>query len=179
MCRLLRVSASGYYAWQQRPESQRHRQNRKLLAEIRTIHAKSTGTYGSLRVRAELLENGHTCGRHRVARLMHAAGLQGIPKRRFRRTTTSGHKLPVAPNRLAQDFSSAGPNQRWVADITYLRTGEGWLYLAVVLDLYSRKVVGWNTSSRLQRDLVLEALTMALGRRTPAPGLIHHSDRGS
>ena len=179
MCRLLRVSANGYYAWQQRPESQRHRQNRKLLAEIRTIHAKSTGTYGSLRVRAELLENGHTCGRHRVARLMHAAGLQGIPKRRFRRTTTSGHKLPVAPNRLAQDFSSAGPNQRWVADITYLRTGEGWLYLAVVLDLYSRKVVGWSTSSRLQRDLVLEALTMALGRRTPAPGLIHHSDRGS
>ena len=110
---------------------------------------------------------------------MHAAGLQGIPKRRFRRTTTSDHSRPVAPNRLAQDFSSAGPNQRWVADITYLRTGEGWLYLAVVLDLYSRKVVGWSTSPRLQRDVVLEALTMAVGQRRPSSGLIHHSDRGS
>ena len=120
MCRVLRVSASGYYAWQQRPESVRNRENRRLLTEIRTIHAKSTGTYGSLRVRAELLDNGQACGRHRVARLMRSAELQGIPKRRFRRTTTSAHKLPVAPNRLAQDFTAAGPNQRWVADITYL-----------------------------------------------------------
>jgi len=149
------------------------------LAEIRTIHATSTGTYGSLRVQAELLDNGHACGRHRVARLMRSAGLQGIPKRRFRRTTTSDHKHPVAPNRLAQDFTATAPNQRWVADITYIGTGEGWLYLAVILDLYSRKVVGWSTSARLQRDLVLDALNMALGRRTPAPGLIHHSDRGS
>ncbi len=179
MCRLLRVSASGYYAWRQRPESPHCRSNSRLLAEIRTIHAKSTETYGSLRVRAELLENGHTCGRHRVARLMRSAGLQGIPKRRFRRTTTSDHKHPVAPNRLAQDFTATAPNQRWVADITYIGTGEGWLYLAVILDLYSRKVVGWSTSARLQRDLVLEALNMALGRRTPESGLIHHSDRGS
>jgi len=179
MCRLLRVSASGYYAWQQRPESIRCRENRRLITEIRTIHAKSTGTYGSLRVRAELLENGHACGRHRVARLMQAAELQGIPKRRFRRTTTSDHKHPVASNRLAQDFTATAPNQRWVADITYIGTGEGWLYLAVVLDLYSRKVVGWSMDSRLKRDLVLEALKIALGRRTPAPGLIHHSDRGS
>jgi putative transposase len=147
--------------------------------EIRTIHAKSTETYGSLRIRAELRDRGHTCGRHRVARLMRVAGLQGIPKRRFRRTTTSGHKLPVAPNRLKQDFTATAQNQRWVADITYVRIGEGWLYVAVILDLYSRKVVGWCTSARLQRDLVLKALTMALGRRTPAPDLIHHSDRGS
>ncbi len=179
MCRLLRVSPSGYYAWEQRLDSTRVCENRRLLAEIRTIHATSTGTYGSLRVQAELLDNGHACGRHRVARLMRSAGLQGIPKRRFRRTTTSDHKHPVASNCLAQDFTATAPNQRWVADITYLRTGEGWLYLAVVLDLYSRKVVGWSTSARLQRDLVLEALKMALGRRTTVPGLIHHSDRGS
>jgi len=179
MCRLLRVSASGYYAWRHRPDSTRMRENRKLLGEIGTIHAKSTGTYGSLRVRAELLDKGHDCGRHRVARLMRTAGIQGIPKRRFRRTTKSSPALPVVPNLLAQDFTAAEPNQRWVADITYIRTGEGWLYLAVVLDLYSRKVVGWSLSPRLQRDLVLEALKMAIGRRPPLPGLIHHSDRGS
>lgn len=142
MCRVLKVSASGYYAWQRRPDSLRACENRRLLAAIRTIHVKSRGTYGSLRVRAELHDQGHHCGRHRVVRLMQTAGLQGIPKRRFRRTTTSGHKLPVAPNRLNQDFSATAPNQRWVADITYVRTGEGWLYLAVILDLYSRKVVG-------------------------------------
>ena len=179
MCRLLRVSASGFYAWQKRPESSRSRDNRSLLADIRAIHEKSTGTYGSVRVRAELAENGHPCGRHRVARLMRMAGLQGIPKRRFRRTTTSNHKLPVAPNRLMQDFTAKAPNQRWVSDITYIPTGEGWLYLAVILDLYSRKVVGWSTSVRLQRELVLEALTMALSRRTPSSGLIYHTDRGS
>jgi len=179
MCRVLRVSASGYYAWRERPGSRRRGENRRLLAEIHTIHAKSTGTYGSLRVRAELRDRGHHCGRHRVARLMRTAGLQGIPKRRFRRTTTSGHTLPVSPNLLCQDFTATGPNQRWVADITYISTGEGWLYLAVILDLYSRQVVGWRTSARLQRDLVLEALNMALCRRTPCPDLIHHSDRGS
>jgi len=179
MCRVLRVSASGYYAWQKRPESLRGRENRRLLAEIRTIHAKSTGIYGCLRVRAELRDREHHCGRNRVARLMRSAGLHGIPKRPFRRTTTSGHKLPVAPNLLKQDFAATGPNQRWVSDITYLRTGEGWLYLAVVLDLYSRKVVGWSLSPRLQRFLVLDALKMALGQRIPVHGLIHHSDRGS
>ena len=179
MCRVLRVSASGYYAWRCRPESSRVCVNRRLLTEIQAIHTKSTGTYGSLRVQAELYDRGYFCGRHRVARLMGSAGLQGIPKRRFRHTTTSDHTLPVAPNRLKQDFTATVPNQRWVGDITYLRTGEGWLYLAVILDLYSRKVVGWSLSARLQRDLVMEALRMALGRRTPAPGLIHHSDRGS
>ena len=147
MCRVLRVSASGYYAWRERPGSRRRGENRRLLAEIHTIHAKSTGTYGSLRVRAELRDRGHHCGRHRVARLMRTAGLQGIPKRRFRRTTTSGHTLPVSPNLLCQDFTATGPNQRWVADITYISTGEGWLYLAVILDLYSRQVVGWRTSA--------------------------------
>jgi len=154
-------------------------ENRKLLAEIRTIHAMSAETYGSLRVCAELQDNGYACGRNRVARVMRVVGLQGIPKSHFRRTTTSGHKFPVAPNRLNRDFTATDPNQRWVADISYLRTGEGWLYLAVIRDLYSRKVVGWSTSVRLQRALVLEALNMALGRRTPTPGLIHHSDRGS
>ncbi len=179
MCRLLRVSPSGYYAWRQRPDSARIQENRKLLAEVGAIHAKSHGTYGSPRVRAELIDKGHQCGRNRIARLMRVEGLQGIPKRRFRRTTTSSHTLPVAPNRLAQDFTAEAPNERWVADITYIPTGEGWLYLAVVLDLFSRKVVGWSTGARLQRDLVLEALTMALGRCLPTHGLIHHSDRGS
>lgn len=179
MCQVLQVSASGYYAWQQRPESPRLCENRRLLAEIRTVHGKSRGTYGSLRIHAELQENGHSCGRHRVARLMRTAGLQGIPKRRFRRTTTSDHTLPVAPNRLKQDFTATAPNQRWVADITYIRTGEGWLYLAVILDLYSRKVVGWATSARLHRDVVMEALDMALGQRKASSGLVHHSDRGS
>ncbi len=179
MCRVLRVSAGGYYAWQNRPDSRRRCENRKLLAEIRAIHAKSRGTYGSLRVRAELRDQGHSCGRHRVARLMRNAGLQGIPKRRFRRTTNSDHRLPVAPNRLKQDFTATAPNQRWVSDITYIPTGEGWLYLAVILDLYSRKVIGWSTSARLQRDVVLDAIRTAIGRRTPVSDLIHHSDRGS
>jgi putative transposase len=179
VCRVLKVSASGYYACRQRSDSRRRCENRRLLAEIRTIHAKSTGTYGSLRVRAELKDQGHYFGRHWVARLMRTAGLQGIPKRRFRRTTTSDHTLPVAPNRLKQDFTATAPNQRWVADITYVHTDEGWLYLAVILDLYSRKVVGWNISSRLRRELVLEALTLALGRRQFKPGLMHHGDRGS
>jgi putative transposase len=176
MCRLLCVSASGYYAWQQRPASARTQKNRRLLKKIRTIHTKSRGTYGSPRVRAELLEEGYSCGRHRVARLMQEARLQGIPKRRFRRTTIRDHKLPVAPNRLQQDFTATSLNERWVSDITYIRTGEGWLYVAIILDLFSRKVVGWSTSARLQRNLVLEALKMALGGRLPTPALMHHSE---
>jgi len=179
MCRLLRVSVSGYYAWRNRSDSRRQCENRRLLIEIRLIHEKSTGTHGSLRVQAELRDQGLFCGRHRVARLMRQSGLHGIPKRRFRRTTTSQPNQPVAPNLLKQDFTATAPNQRWVADITYVCTGEGWLYLAIILDLYSRKVVGWSTSVRLHQELVLEALKMALGRRTPAPDLIHHADRGS
>ncbi len=110
---------------------------------------------------------------------MRTGGLFGIPKRRFRRTTTSNHSIPVAPNRLAQNFTAVAPNERWVADVTYVRTGEGWLYVAVILDLYSRKVVGWSTSARLHRQLVLNALLMAVGQRPPSSGIIHHSDRGS
>ena len=179
MCRVLQVSVSGYYAWRNRPDCRRTCENRRLLAEIRTIHAKSTGTYGSLRIHAELQENGFSCGRHRVAHLMRSEGLQGIPRRRFRRTTTSRPNQPVAPNLLKQDFTATAPNQRWAGDITYVRSGEGWLYVAVILDLYSRKVVGWTTSTRLQRNLVWDALTMAVDRRSLVPGLIHHSDRGS
>ncbi len=128
MCRLLRVSPSGYYAWKQRPESAQSQNNRRLVTEIRMIHAKSRGTYGSPRIRAELLDDGHSCGRHRVARLMRNVGIQGIPKRRFRRTTSSNHDRPVAPNRLKQDFTATSPNQRWVADITYISTVEGWCH---------------------------------------------------
>ena len=176
LCRVLRVSPSGYYLWRNRPESRRTCENRRLLTEIQTIHTKSTGTYGCLRIHAELQDNGFSCGRHWVARLMRGVGLQGISKRRFRRTTTSQHNQPVAPNLLKQDFAATALNQRWVSDITYVRTGEGWLHGAVILDLYSRKVVGWSTSTRLQWDLVIEALRMALGRRKLPPDLMHHSD---
>ena len=178
MCRLLNVSSSGYYAWRTRPESVRGRENRKLTVEIRAIHAESDGIYGSPKILDELRDRGYSCGRHRVARLMRLEGLRGIPKRRFRRTTNSDHGNPVAPNVLEQNFTANAQDERWAADITYIRTGEGWLYLAVVLDLYSRRVVGWSMSTRLTRDLVLDAVTMAVWRRAPKADLIHHSDRG-
>ena len=176
MCDALKVSASGYYDWQARPESPRATYDRQLTETIRQVHAESDGTYGSPRVHAELNATGHPCGRPKVARLMHLAGLQGCPKRRFRVTTKSG--MTRASNLLEQDFSAATTNQRWASDITYLWTGQGWLYLAVVMDLYSRRIIGWSMSRRINRHLVLDALNMALGQRQPGEDLIHHSDRG-
>jgi len=179
MCRLLQVSASGYYAWRARPESSRAQSDRALMTEIRRVHQDSKGVYGSPRVHAELVSNGICVGRHKVARLMRLARLRGCPRRRFRVTTQRDPSHPVARNLLKQNFSTKAPNQRWAADITYISTQEGWLYLAVVIDLCSRKVVGWSMSSRMKAQLVCDALIMAVWQRRPGAGLIHHSDRGS
>lgn len=177
MCRSLKVSPSGYYAWRVRPQSRRAGYDHELSQAIRLVHAESDGTYGSPRIHAELTAAGFACGRPKIARLMHNAGLKGCPKRRFRVTTKSGPAQ--ASNLLDQDFSAHDANQRWASDITFIWTGQGWLYLAVVMDLYSRRIIGWSMSRRINRHLVLNALTMALGQRQPEGDLIHHSDRGS
>ncbi len=179
MCAVLEVSTSGYYAWLHRPESLRSRDDRRLLLEIRAIHRQSRRRYGSPRLHRELRQRGYACGRHRVARLMRQDGLKGTYRRKFRVTTNSKHRWPVAANRLERHFEVSRPNTVWAGDITYIRTREGWLYLAVLLDLCSRRVVGWATSSRLNRRLPQAALEMAIGRRQPGAPVLHHSDRGS
>ena len=178
LCRVLAVTPSGYYAWMHRLPSQRARDNDRLQVRIRAIHAASRGTYGSPRVHEQLTQEGCAVGRERVARLLRDMGLVGLPARRVRHTTDSTHGRPVAPNVLECHFEADHPNQRWTTDITFIWTWEGWLYLAVVLDLYARRVVGWAVQPHLQTELALEALQLALGRRVPAPGLVHHSDRG-
>lgn len=179
MCQVLEVSTSGYYAWLDRPESRRARENRRLVLEIKAIHREKRGTYGSPRIHAELDAKQIYVSINRVARLMREAGIRAKQHRKYKATTDSKHSHPVAPNRLNRDFVADMANQKWLADITYIRTGEGWLYLAAILDLYSRLIVGWSMSSRMTKKLVLDALAMAVGRRRPGPGLIHHSDRGS
>lgn len=179
LCRALSVSKSGYYAWQKREPSRRAERDGELLAQIREAHANSRRTYGSPRVHAELRAEGTRCSRKRVARLMRQAGLSARRPRRAVRTTDSRHSLPVAPNRLGRDFTAPAPDQRWAADITYVPTAEGWLYLAVILDLFSRRVVGHACGASLATVLVAEALALACGRRAPGAGLLHHSDRGS
>ncbi len=179
MCAVLGLSASGYYAWRGRPESSRSVANRELTEDIRLIHAESSGCYGSPRVHATLRRHGRRVGRSRVERLMRRAGLRGLaalPRRA--RTTNSRHGYPIAPNRLARNFEAAAPNQVWLADLTYIPTGEGWLYLAAILDLHTRKIVGWSMRQTLHAEIALDALNMAVERQRPAPGLIHHSDRG-
>ena len=178
LCRVLHGTPSGYYAWATRPPSRRQREDVQLRARIRAIHTASRGTYGSPRIYEQLRQDGVTAGRERVARLLRDMGLIGLPVKRFRRTTDSAHQHPVAANVLARDFDAAQPNERWSTDITCLWTGEGWLYLAVVLDLFARRVVGWAIQPHLRTELALEALHMALGRRVPEAGLVHHSDRG-
>lgn len=179
MCLVLGVSRSGYYAWRRRQPSARERANRLLSALIRLLHQKSRRTYGYRRIHAALVAQGTTCGKNRVARLMQKDGLRARRRRRYKRTTQSRHNWPVAPNRLAQSFVATSPNQKWLTDITYVWTAEGWLYLSVVLDLYSRLVVGWAMEPYLTDSLTKKALQMALARRQPQPGLLHHSDRGS
>ena len=179
LCSVLSVSRSGFYAWQQRPEPARARADAALLLDIRAAHKLGRGTYGSPRVQAELRAQGKRVGENRVARLMREAGLRVRQKRRFRRTTDSNHPDPIAPNVLARDFEPRASNQSWATDVTYVHTGEGWLYLAVMLDLFSRRVVGWAASDTNDRALALEALQRALAARNPKPGLVHHSDRGS
>jgi len=178
LCQVLQVSVSGFYSWRKRGPSQRAREDEQLKVHIRAAHKASRGRYGSPRVQKELCAQDQHVGRKRVARLMKADGLAARRKRRFRRTTDSTHQHPVAPNLLDRQFTVDAPNAVWVTDITYIWTQEGWLYLAAILDLYSRKVVGWAVDESLERHLALDALAMALSNRRPARGLLHHSDRG-
>ncbi|MBF0562655.1 MAG: IS3 family transposase [Alphaproteobacteria bacterium] len=180
MCAALGVSPSGYYAWRRQPESPRKAANRRLLADIRRLHGQHRERYGAPRIHRALIDEGQKVSRSRVERLMRRHGIRAHAPRRFRvRTTDSTHTLPIAPNLLDQTFIAVRPNQVWLADITYVRTGEGWLYLAVVLDLFSRKVVGWAMRDHMRVELTIAALTMAIQRQRPPAGLIHHSDRGS
>jgi len=179
LCRVLGVSRAGFYAAQRRPVPLRVTEDARMAAQIAAIHQASRRCYGSPRVHAELRAHGQCTSRKRVARLMRCAGLAARRRRAFRVPTQSRHTHPVAPNRLARQFTAPAPDRVWVTDITYLATVEGWLYLAVVLDLFSRRVVGWATSDRLGEGVALEALGMGLARRRPPPGLLHHSDRGS
>lgn len=180
MCRVLRVSRAGFYAAQQRPPSARAQADAALRVQVVAAHAASRGRYGAPRVHQALVQQGTRVGRHRVARLMQAAGVQARPRRRFVTTTHSAHGEPIAPNHLARGFAVGGrPDRVWVADATYLPTGEGWLFLAVVLDLATRRAVGWATGPTLDTALCATALARAVAARQPAPGLLHHSDRGS
>lgn len=179
LCEAVGVSRSAYYAWCRSGPSERELANERLLAEIRAIHVENEARYGSPRIRDELRERGHEVGKHRVARLMRENGIWGRIRRRFRHTTDSRHKLPIAPNLLGQNFTATAPNQAWVGDITYIWTAEGWAYLAVLLDLYSRRVVGWALRKSLSRELAVSALQHALTCRKPPLGLVHHTDRGS
>ena len=179
MCRTLGVSTSGYYAWRLRPESVREAEDRRLAVEVRAIHRESRGTYGAPRIHAELRARGVACSKKRVARLMREAGVSGKAPRRRKRGEPAAPLAPVAENVLDRAFQPAAPDQAWTADITQVWTGEGWLYLAVVLDLFSRRVVGWASRPSLSRALAIDALTKAVRDRRPAPGLLHHSDQGS
>lgn len=183
LCQAMGVSPSGYASWKAGGRCDRASGKRlgdaQLLTLIRAIHARTKGAYGSPRIFDELKAQGHPVSKTRVERLMREHGIRARHKRRFRATTDSSHTLPVAPNVLQRQFTAQAPNTRWVADITYVATDEGWLYLAVVLDLYDRAVVGWSIKPRMTTELVIDALTMAWSRRRPAKGLVHHSDRGS
>ena len=179
MCRVFEVSSSGYYAWLSRPESRRMRENRRLVVQIKAIHKHNRGVYGSKRIHAELKDMEIDVGKNRVARLMRENGIRAKQQKKFKAPTDSKHSHPVAPNLLQRDFVARAPNEKWLADITYIPTREGWLYLAAILDLYSKHIVGWSMAGRMTKKLVLDALEMAVGRRQPGPGLIHHSDRGS
>jgi transposase InsO family protein len=178
MCRVLGVSRSGFYAWRRRPASPRDRETQRLIAQIRAVHRASREVYGSPRVYRALRRTGHVIGRHRVSRLMQQEGLRGRAAQRFRYIATRHGELPAPPNRVQQDFERAAPNTLWLADITQVRTREGWLFLAVLLDACSRCIVGWATGSRPAQGLALEALHAALRTRRPSPDLVHHSDRG-
>lgn len=176
---MMEVSRSGYYAWIKRPESSRKIQDRELVKEIRKVHKISRGTYGSPRITRALKKKGIVCGKNRTARLMHDNGITGKTKRKYKATTNSKHNYPVAENLINQNFNIDRPNQIWAADITYIPTDEGWLYLAAIEDLFQRKIVGWAMNSTMTRQLTLDALRQAVKRYRPPAGLIHHSDRGS
>jgi transposase InsO family protein len=179
MCQILEVARSGYYAWRDRRASVRAQRRDELIERIRQVHDASRGTYGSPRVTVELKEQGIDVCENTVAKYMREDDVFVKPQRRFvPRTTDSDHPHPLAPNVLDRNFEGTAPNQKWACDLTYVYTEEGWLYLSVVIDLFSRKVVGWSMSDGLQAEGVAEALEMAIARRKPAAGLLHHSDRG-
>jgi len=178
MCRVIGASRSGYYRWKRQPQGKRQKENEKILMEIRESHKNSRGAYGSPRITEDLQANGTKCSENRAARLMKNHGIVAKTAKKFKATTNSKHNLPVAENLLNQDFKAEKPNTVWASDITYVPTIEGWLYLAVILDLYSRQVVGWAMSDRLTSDFVIKALYQAIGRRKPGAGCIFHSDRG-
>lgn len=180
MCETLGVSSQGYYAWRTRPDSQQQLRRETLLVEIRAIHAETKQRYGSPRIHAELQQGRDVaCCVNTVAKLMRDDGIRAKSARKFRNTTDSNHSLPVAENLLDRQFEAQNPNERWVADITYIPTREGWLYLAAVEDLYSRKVVGWSMADHMESRIVVDALQMAVAQRFPGEGLLTHSDRGS
>lgn len=180
LCNVLTVSVNGYRAWKRGGTPSRKRlTDTQMMALIRATHAQLKGAYGSPRMLREIRARGFPASKERVERLMRENGIRARHKRRWRATTNSRHSLPIAPNRLERNFTPAAPNQVWTADMTYIWTDEGWLYLAIVLDLFNREVVGWSIRPRMTADIVTDALAMAWFRRKPAPGLIHHSDRGS
>lgn len=176
MCNVIGASRSGYYSWLKRPESKTTKDNKDLISEIRSVHKESRNRYGSPRIHAELKDRGIKCSLKRVSRLMREDGLYAKTRRKFRATTNSRHSRPVADNLIAQNFNQEAPNRVWASDITYIPTGEGWLYLSAVIDLYSRNVVGWAMKERMTSQMVTEAFNMALLNRNPP--VIHHSDRG-
>lgn len=179
MCRLLKVSTTGYYDWRIRKPSQRQHDNSRLLRKIESLHAESDGVFGSPRIWEELRYQGEPCSRNRVARLMQTAKLVGIPAVKQWRRRSSTQRPEHVVNHLERDFSATKPNIKWVTDITYIRTGEAWLYLAVVIDLYSSQVIGWSMSHRMEKELVIQAVLMALWQKKQSGDVILHSDRGS
>lgn len=180
LCRVVEVSRTGYYAWRHRPESDRKRESTGLVARIRAVHTKSRETYGSPRIHDALRKDGVRCGKNRVARLMRDERIISVHRKRFKpQGTDSNHGLPVADNVLRQQFTASAPNQKWVGDITYIPTSEGWLYLAVIVDLFSRRVVGWATGKSPNAELAIRAFDMAVFRRGRPRDLVYHSDRGS
>ena len=179
MCRILDVSTSGYYAWRKQPVSEREMANQKLVIKIKEVHTQSDRSYGAPRVYKALRAQGYRCNHKRVERLMRLNDIRAKQSKRYKVTTRSNHSHSVAPNLLARNFKAERPNEKWVSDITYILTAEGWLYLAGVMDLHSRKIVGWAMDKRMTSELVCNAFTMAISRRQPKSGLLHHSDRGS
>jgi transposase InsO family protein len=179
MASLFQVSTAGFYAYCKRIESQHSQDDKRLLSLIRDIFEQSRQTYGYRRIHSVLRDNGEECGKHRVSRLMRENGIKPKSKKKFKATTQSKHNKPIHANHLNREFNSQQKNERWVSDITYIWTNEGWLYLAVIMDLYSRKIIGWSMSARMKDELVLEALRMALFHRKIQANLLLHSDRGS
>ncbi len=179
LCRVMKVSRSGYYKWLSRPESMRSQRRKQWTEQIKNVFDASRQLYGSPKISKKLQQSGVDISERTVSRIMKQEGIRSRTVRKYKPTTNSNHSLPVHENVLEQNFSADAPNQKWVTDITYIPTREGWLYLASVMDLYSRKIVGWHMAERMTKDLVLNALRQAYRRRQPQNGLIHHSDRGS